>query len=282
MKLAKILAPAAFLALFAGCQGSVTDVDDNDDPPPVNPDPDPDPVPVGDGRVSDGLVALFNFDEGSGSIVADATGSGYNLTIADPEAVTWLPGGGLSIDTPTIITNEAAATHIISPCMVSNEITIELWGRTNQIQILDAESPARIVTLSGNANNRNFHLAQDTNGNIGYANARLRTTISGNNGADPETQDPNESTFDGSIHHVVYTRSDTSAEGLIWMDGNIIATQPLGGDFSTWDTSYSLALGNEVNYLDQPRPWRGEYYKVAVYCKALNATEVNQNYEAGW
>ena len=39
----------------------------------------------------------------------------------------------------------------------------------------------------------------------------------------------------------------------------------IGGDFSTWDDTYTLALGNE-HTID--RPWVGEMYLVAIYNKS--------------
>jgi hypothetical protein len=40
-----------------------------------------------------------------------------------------------------------------------------------------------------------------------------------------------------------------------------------------------MALGNEIT-LD--RPWRGEIFLAAVYCRSLSQLEVQQNFEAGY
>ncbi len=53
---------------------------------------------------------------------------------------------------------------------------------------------------------------------------------------------------------------------------------PLPADFSNWDSSFQLQLGNEGS-LD--RPWRGEIHLVAIYDRALTAQEVWTNYTAG-
>ncbi|MDO8629767.1 MAG: hypothetical protein Q7R41_04680, partial [Phycisphaerales bacterium] len=53
-------------------------------------------------RAQTGLVALYTFKEGSGTNVTDVSGVGtpLNLVIPNPAAMRWLPGGGISIDSP--------------------------------------------------------------------------------------------------------------------------------------------------------------------------------------
>jgi hypothetical protein len=63
----------------------------------------------------------------------------------------------------------------------------------------------------------------------------------------------------------------------IFVNGIESARMTLDGDFSTWQ-DYQLAIGNEV---DQTRPWLGELWLVAVYCRALAPGEALQNFLAG-
>ena len=51
----------------------------------------------------------------------------------------------------------------------------------------------------------------------------------------------------------------------------------MGGDFSNWNDSYLLALGNE---LTGDRPWLGEFQLVAIFDQALNQSEVEQTFTA--
>ncbi len=48
----------------------------------------------GTGRITDGLVVLYGFEDGAGATVADVSGVGtpMNLTIADENTISWLPG----------------------------------------------------------------------------------------------------------------------------------------------------------------------------------------------
>jgi uncharacterized repeat protein (TIGR01451 family) len=110
-------------------------------------------------RVTDGLQALYTFEEGSGTAVHDVSGVGapLHLTVEDGAAVGWVPGGGLSINSSTIVASAGAATRIIDASRATDEISIEAWvmpANTTQ------GGPARIVTLSDGAVWRNFTLGQ--------------------------------------------------------------------------------------------------------------------------
>jgi len=53
---------------------------------------------------------------------------------------------------------------------------------------------------------------------------------------------------------------------------------PLPWDFRTWDPTYQLFLGNEGT---MDRSWRGEFYLIAIYDRALTHEEVSRNFSAG-
>jgi len=282
-KLAKTIAPIALVALV-GCVGNGGISDGQNIDPGTDPGTDPTPTPTPTtGRVTNGLVALYTFKEGMGTLVTDQSGGGYNLSILNPENVEWMAGGGLEILQPTAIINQdaggqpAGAIGIISACKASNAITVETWARTNDV---GANGPARVVTLSTNANNRNFTLGQENT----LVDARLRTTLTNTNGT-PATASQND-VWDGQINHVVYTRK--LGDASVWLNGNIAGQYitiegeeqtPLLGDFSNWNDTYPLTLANEPT-LD--RPWTGQLFLVAVYCRDLNAIEITQNMQAGY
>ena len=79
-------------------------------------------------RVVTDLVALYEFSEGSGPTVLDTSGVAplLDLTIEDPTAVTWT-SGGLSIDSPTVISSVGAATKLIDAAQTAEEVTVEAW-----------------------------------------------------------------------------------------------------------------------------------------------------------
>ena len=51
------------------------------------------------------------------------------------------------------------------------------------------------------------------------------------------------------------------------------------GDFSSWTEDYRLFLANETT---GDRPWKGIFYLVAIYNKALTLDQVENNYSAGF
>jgi len=226
-------------------------------------------------RVSEGLLALYDFAEGGGSVVADVSGVGspLDLDITDPGAVTWLPGGGLSLDSATIVRSAGPATKLIDAAASNNAITVEAWLASASVA---QNGPARMVTCSGDLSNRNFTLGQ------GVYNAgddrfvfRLRTTATSDNG-EPETPTASGS-LTTALTHVVYTRSATGVVA-IYLDGVLAISDFVWGTCDGWDPSYPLALGNE---LSEDRPWLGTYFLVATYDRALIPVEIQQNYNAG-
>jgi hypothetical protein len=219
-------------------------------------------------RVADGLQALYTFDEGSGIKVHDTSGVGEPLDLAiDSGAVEWVPSG-LAIRSPALIKSSSLPTKIIEACQATNEISIEAWVKPANTTL---GGPGRIVTMSKNWYYRNFTLGQagDT------FNQRLRTTATDANGIAPLVT-PN-GYLTSKLTHVLYIFDDT-ATARIYVNGAEASSSKIGGDLSNWYGAYYFGLGNEMT-LD--RPWLGELYMVAIYNRALNADEIDQNFRAG-
>jgi len=211
-------------------------------------------------------VVIYNFQEGSGDVVHDVSGvaPALDLTAADPGNISWIPGGGLSINDETILVSDAPATKVIDACMVSNEITIEAWYKpANDTQ----GGPARLVSISVDGSNRNVSYTQDGAGH----EMRLRTTTAGNNGVNQRIQAANTIVTDRMIKGV-YSR-DVTGTAKLYIDGTEVASITVGGDFSNWDPSYQIMLGNEV-LVGTGRFWLGELYYMAIYSEALAPNEL--------
>lgn len=231
-----------------------------DDPTDASP-----PPPAG--RVTEGLAALYEFNEGIGPSIRDTSGVGtaLNLTVASPGLTTWTPTG-LRIDASTIIRSNAPATKIISACKASNEITVEAW--VTPASVTTNNQPARIAGVSLDQQTRNFSLIQQDND---YS-FRLRTQTTDLNG-NPATSAPDLVTT--SAQHVVYTRT-AAGDAKIYIDNVEKATLATTDTFANWDDNYEFALANELT-LD--RPWLGTYHLVAVYCRALTPDEIRRNFD---
>jgi hypothetical protein len=227
---------------------------------------------------SDGLVALYDFNEGGGSTVQDISGIGtpLDLNIVEPGMVTWEAGGGLTINASTAIRSSGPATKIINAIKSSQELTIEAWltpGSTTQY------GPARIVALSGDAypTGGNFVLGAGPETNRAAYDVRLRTSETNQYGR-PSLTSP-DGAVTTELTHIAYTR-ESSGRTRLFIDGILTAEHNSGGNFSNWG-SYALGLGNEPYPEKGDRTWLGTMHVVAIYDRALSSTDIALNFAAG-
>jgi hypothetical protein len=228
-------------------------------------------VPQAQAASPAGLVALYDFSEGSGSVVRDVSGvdTPLDLRIADTASTRWLSGGGLEVLRPTLIASSAAATRLSESIKASNEITIEAWVQPSSA---GQSGPARIVTLSSNTKKRNFTLGQES---TAY-DVRLRTTQNNDNGSGPSVMTPS-GTLNTGLTHVVYTRN-SKGTAAIYVNGVRQVSKTVSGELGNWDSAYRFALANE---LSGDRPWLGTLQRVAIYSRALGGSEIEQSFAAG-
>ena len=217
-------------------------------------------------NAASGPLVLYTFGEGKGSVVHDVSGNGapLDLNIQDVNNIRWLAGGGLSVDKATIISG-TGTNKITDAVKASNAISIEAWVKPENTT---QDGPARIVTLSADTRSRNVTLAQKQ---AAY-DVRLRSSNTDINGKRSLTSP--SGTLSTSLTHVVYTR-DKNGVANLYVNGNKQSQNKNRGDFSNWDTKHGFALANE---LTQDRPWLGELYSVAIYDRALDATDVDKQY----
>lgn len=220
-------------------------------------------------RVDQGLLVLYDFTETDGTTIYDRSGIGtpLNLTIEQPGSVRWA-NGALAIQSAASIASPKPAGKINKAIKKSGAITIEAWlkpASTSQT------GPARIVSLSADTSQRNVTLGQEND----VYDVRLRSSGTDKNG-NPSTASPKNS-LRPQLTHVVFTR-DRKGAALIYIDGKQVTRRKVGGNSGNWDQSYRLTLANEMT---GERPWLGELHLVAVFDRALSATDVQQNFAAG-
>ena len=235
-------------------------------------DPDCYPCVQCDTRVSNGLVALYEFKEGEGSTVYDVSGYGtqLNLLVQNPANTSWNNGCGLAINAATRIESAGPATKITNAVKASNALTIETWVKAaNNTQT----GPARIVSLSANANNRNVTLSQ----NAEKYEIRMRAASSSLNGETAKL------TAAGAFNHnhyqhIVYTWDGSNGNENLYVDGMVAYSGIRNGSAAYWDSNYKLLLANE---LVDSRPWLGEISYLAFYDQVFSSSDVMNNLDQG-
>ena len=222
-------------------------------------------------RVDAGLILLYAFDEGSGSVVADQSGElpKHDLTIADPGNVAW-SANHLTVNAATTLSTAGAATKVATRAKASGELTIEAWIKpANTTQF----GPARVITMSADPYYRNFLLGQDTDtyrvrfradGEQGWANGMPEVITA----ADTAT---------AALTHVVHTHRSDGAE-VLYVNGVEAQTFTRMAGLTMWDATYAIIVANEAT---NDRPWLGELHLIAIYDRALDVGEVDQNFMAG-
>jgi hypothetical protein len=236
-------------------------------------------------RITDGLVALYCLDEGSGTSVRDTSsfGTPTNLTIPQGHLNTgrtsWINGGGLRIaeNLPgtEISSGLGGAAKLEAPLEATDEITIEAWVKPANITEGDRFNPAAIVTMGLGSNRPNFELYQLDDEYGGYVELTL------NQGAQiPDREIPGSGLIPGKLQHIVYTNSISAGTANIYVDDvlRFSANSYASDGLFIFDPNYPLTIGNRPQ---SDGHWHGDVHLVAVYNRALSATEIDQNFISG-
>jgi concanavalin A-like lectin/glucanase superfamily protein/type IX secretion system substrate protein len=225
--------------------------------------------------VSDTIaISSYNFIQGSDpNLIYDIAPEGepVNLILENLNEVSWLEPYGISINSASKILSKLPSNKITQACKQSNEISIEVWLRPST---LNQNGPARIVSLSADPSVRNFTLGQGgSDGVSDVFDVRLRTTESSSNGLPSVTSQTGYMSAT-EMNHVVYTHNG-NGESRIYVNAIEVASENIGGDFSNWDNTFHLIIGNEFT---GDRPWLGEIYKLSIYNVALSEYKIDSLY----
>ncbi len=180
-----------------------------------------------------------------------------DLAIADPDHVTWISGGGLTIDTATTISSGGPVDRLHTAIIDRDAISVEaVFTPANITQ----DGPARIVSYSNGTSNRNFHLGQTD----AKYNVRLRTEF--NTSGTPEAESGDVLVAD-TQQHVIFTYDPNNEELRVYRNGTLEITETWTGDLDNWNSGYELLLANEVG---GSRGWLGTLHRVAIYDGTFN------------
>ncbi|MEM9884059.1 MAG: LamG domain-containing protein, partial [Planctomycetota bacterium] len=184
-------------------------------------------------------------------IVEDTAGNGdaLDLTIEDPENVTWVSGGGLQIDSTTRVVSAGPATGLHTALTGSGTYTVEVeFTPLNLTQ----HGPAFMAFYGTGLSNRSFAVGQRQQKHNAYA----RTAFYANGTPEAESSD----VLTTARQHLVMTYD--GEELRLLRDGVTEATTPRDGNLGNWDVNGTFALANAVG---DNRPWLGTLHRVAIW-----------------
>lgn len=229
----------------------------------------PDPAPTGKPQTAsanwpsnkEGLVYVFQTAD-QPNLVPSANGPARSFAMAPRARARLNRHQGLVLTGGAYVVQDADS-GLLEACRRSGQLTIEAIIEPDDLK---QNGPARIVTFSSSAGERNFTLGQQDDRLI----FRLRTPSTGLNGVQPEV----------SLCHVAAGRPQHVAvtyrpgEMLAYLNGNaVFQSAEVKGDFSNWSPQH-LLLGDEW---DGARDWRGAVEGVAIFSRALSADEIRQD-----
>src|SRR6202790_3847774 len=209
------------------------------------------------------VVNNTTFDTSGIDPSADLTISG-NVTLAGGWGINVGAGGRAQATTQ-------ASQKIYNLIQATGEFSVEAWVAP----ALVAADKSYMVSYSGCDTTRNFTLGQ-TNQDYDFMLRNSNTALTGL----PQLQTPNAAmALQASLQHVVLTYDAVNGR-QIYVNG--VAAGPAdaqkGGTISNWDSTFALVLGNEVS---GDRSWQGLIKFVAIHSRAMSATQVMQNFNAG-
>ena len=231
-------------------------------------------VASGANRYDVDTIAKYLFSEGAGSTMA------YDTSGVDPSAdltltghyqfdgswgVIFLAGGGKAQATVQ------ASSKLNTLIQATGEFSIEAWVAPAVV----ATNLSDIVSYSGGDTLRNVTLAQ-TNQDYDFP---LRSSNSDLNGM-PRLQTPDATmALQASLQHVVLTYDPVNGRQIFVNGVNQNIPDPQkGGTISNWDSTFALVLGSEVS---GDNAFQGEIKFLAIHSRALSASQVLQNFNAG-
>lgn len=187
-------------------------------------------------------------------------GEPLDLIIADPDRVTWLAGGGLTIDSATRLQTAGPATRLHQAITQTDRFTLQC--EFTPARVNDANR-ARLVTYSPDSSTNNFQLGQLEDAY--YVRLRTETQTTGNS----VINSPTTLTADQREHIIVTYDGENVA---LYRNGQLQLTEPRTGDLDNWDASYALTLAAEYA---GDLPWLGTFHRVAVYDQAMNRIQID-------
>ena len=236
-------------------------------------------IALGQGTVASGAsrydadtIAKYEFETGSGTVAYDTSGIDPSADLTITGNVTWAGGWGVIVGAGgKAQATTAASSKLYTLIQATGEFSVEAWVAPALVAVKNSY----MVSYSGGNTTRNFTLGQ-TNQDYDFM---LRGSNSDLNGM-PQLETPTAAmVLQASLQHVVLTYDPVNGRQIYVNGVNVGGADPQkGGTISNWDSTFAFVLGNEVSGQDS---WQGLIKFVAIHSRALSASQVMQNFNAG-
>jgi hypothetical protein len=229
-------------------------------------------VASGQNRYDDALIALYQFQTGTGTIAYDTSGVQPELDLNLSGNVTWVGGWGINIAAGGKAQGSTEASAKLANLIQSTgEFSIEAWIAPNNVM----QSNADIVSYSGSDTTRNVTLSQ----HLQQYEAEVQSSVTNANGDPAFLTNAANQLAQASLQHVVLTYDPLHGRRF-YVNGVYTGDvdPQVGGTLATWDNTFALVLGSEVS---GDHAWSGVIRMLAIHDRALTPTQVMQNFAAG-
>ncbi len=209
------------------------------------------------GPPTQGLIGYWNFDEGSGTIAHDSSGSGYNGTVNGAAWITGEINGALSFN--------GGAAYVVTPNIaLGSAFSVSAWVNpavTTQIgygRILETQYNGGLYLGVNSAGTKYKFIVNTGAGSTGHCGLVYGCAEGG--------------TITAGWHLVTATYDGTT--GTLYVDGVVVATDTFTAPSAT---NLPLYVGR---YYAGGYGWNGGVDDVRLYNRALAATEVSTLYSS--
>jgi hypothetical protein len=230
-------------------------------------------VASGGSRFEGGMIAKYQFKEGTGAVAFDTSGVEPALNLNLSGDTSWVGGWGVRFGPGGGKAQASVATSkkLFDQTRTSGEYSVELWAAPANV----TQEDAFLASYSGGVGVRDFTLSQRQYQYEAFG----RSSVSDSNGAPALLTKDTDRDAQASLQHIVLTYSALTGRRL-YVNGNYTGDvdAKTGGSLANWDDTFAFLLGNETS---GDRKWQGTIRFGAVYNRALTLPQIQQNFAAG-
>jgi hypothetical protein len=227
---------------------------------------------TGGGRFEKDVIAKWEFKSGNGSTAFDTSGVEPAINLSLNGQYSWINGWGIQLVNGKAQGSTTSSKKLHDLITATGEFSLEAWVVPANVT---QEGPARIISYSGGAQNRNFTLGQT----LYNYNALLRNSNTDNNGQPALSTADADEDLQASLQHVVMNYDPINGRQL-FVNGVFTADldDTAAGDLNNWNSTYAFVLGSEVS---GEFSWAGSIRMVAIHNRVLSAEQITQNFAVG-